>query len=532
MNVESHFERRAFFLAAWAILIAAAAFCYAPCLDGPFVFDDTSLVRDNLRIRSFSNAPDWFGTTLLAEDESSRYYRPLLLCSFAIDHAIWGRNTFGYHLMNLLWHLASVGLMASLARRIGWSRGASYLAAWIFAIHPLHAQAVCYISGRGDVQFLGLALLSCHAFLNAWERPGRTIAWNACGVLLACASILTKEMGVLILAWVPLLAWLRSAPKPQWLPSICALAAGIVLAGLARFAASDPSPLREELVPIPAILHVHLFFRAIGFYAAHFAAPLVLALDRSIIAPTRLHHLYFTIGVIIDVLTILAAIRFWRDGRKRALFCLAWVVVSFLPVSNIVRLSATAADHWLYPASIGLAWAIALVVMRLLDRARPAAAAAILMACAALLGYWSVRLRVRSGDWSSGLALYQANLAQGVASTRIMNNYGLELAQNRRYSEALGCFEQAIALDPGNLSARANHGFTLFLTGHEAEGRSQLRRLTQEVPAHQQGWVALMLTYREDPEQVRKLGEEALATGNHFPKVEALIERTAPKPAP
>ena len=381
-----------------------------------------------------------------------------------------------------------------------------------------------------DVDLIGTKDLGRDA--TGDDRFEPSALWNAAAAALASAAILTKEMGALVLVWVPLMAWLKGTPKKTWLPSMGFLAAGAALVLAARFCASDPSPLHEPPIPFPPALHVQLFFRAIGFYASHFVAPIVLALDRSIISPTPLHHFYFTLGILIFATTALAAIQLRRAHHRHALFCLAWVVAGFLPVSNLIRLSATAADHWLYAASIGLAWGIGLAVSRLLSKTRPPADTVVIFLIAALIGFWGMRLHTRSGDWSSGIALYQANLAQGVASTRILNNYGLELAQSRRYAEALAYFEKASRMDRHNLSARANHGFTLFLTGHEEEGRAELRQLTREVPSHQQGWVALMLTYPHDAAEVRKIGEEALQTGRHFPKVEALMERTHPKPGP
>lgn len=503
-----------------------AAFCYAPCLDGPFVYDDTSLVRDNVRIRSLSNFRDWFGTTLLAEEDSSRYYRPMLLATFCVERSLWDSNTLGYHLINLLWHLANIVLMASLARRAGWDRRAAYVAAWIFALHPLHAQAVCYISGRGDVQFLGLSLLACHAVLNAWDRPRREILWNALAALLFAAAAFTKELALVSLAWVGLLAWLRNEPRRTWGLSAGFLGAALVLVLCARFSASDPSPIPASQVPFPAWLHFVLFFRAIGFYASHFVAPVVLALDRSIVPPTPLHHFYFWLGLAIFAGALFAGRRFYQQPRRRALFCLAWSAVAFLPVSNLIRLSATVADHWLYPASIGLAWGIALAVEHLTRRASRVKELAVYACLGTLLIAWGARLHSRSSDWKSGIALYRANLAQNVASTRILNNYGLELAHARQYSEALHQFERALQLDPTNRSARANHGFTLFLTGQEIEGRAELHDLTREFPDYEHGWVALMLTHRNDPERVREIGERALQAGQPFSKVKLLMNRT------
>jgi tetratricopeptide (TPR) repeat protein len=531
MNPMPSLDRRPVFWAAWAILLLTAAFCYSPCLEGPFVYDDSSLVRDNLRIRSIANVKDWFSTTLLAEEDSSRYFRPMLLAAFWLDHAIWDSNTFGYHLLNLVWHLANVVLMASLARRAGWDRRAAYLAAWLFALHPLHAQAVCYISGRGDVQFLGLSLLACHALLNAWKYPRREMLWNAAAATLFACAVFTKELALVTLPWAALLAWLRNEPRRTWGLSAGFLGAALALVLFARLTASDPSPIQTSQVPLPATLHFILFFRAIGFYASHFVAPIVLALDRSIIAPTPLHHFYFLLGLVLFAGALYAGWNFHLRQRRRALFCLGWSAVAFLPVSNLIRLSATAADHWLYPASIGLAWGVALTVAHLTSRASRAWKTAVYLCIGALVLWWAARLHTRSGDWQSGIALYRANLAQGVASTRILNNYGLELAHAQQYSEALHQFERALQLDPTNRPARANHGFTLYLTGRDSEGREELRMLTRDFPKYQHGWIALMLTHRNDPVELRRIGEKALETGYPFPKVELLLSTIGAAPA-
>jgi Tfp pilus assembly protein PilF len=137
---------------------------------------------------------------------------------------------------------------------------------------------------------------------------------------------------------------------------------------------------------------------------------------------------------------------------------------------------------------------------------------------------WGLRLFARSLDYSSGLALYAANIEQGVVSTRVLNNFGLELARVGRHEEALRQFDAALRLDPRNLSARSNRAMVLCAMGERETSRAELHQLIREHPDYQQAWVALMLLEYKDPAEMQKIGEEALKTGRSFPKVRELLQ--------
>jgi tetratricopeptide (TPR) repeat protein len=518
------------YLLCWVALVLAVVACYAPALGGPFVYDDTSLIRDNARLNGLSQAPHWFGTMLLGEEESSRYYRPLLLAALAADRAVWGENTSGYHAMNIAWHLCNTLLVGLLLLRLGWNRWAAWLASALFALHPLHAQAVAYMSGRGDVQSMGLGLLAIHAAMSAWS-PGRrrhSWIWNVAAALLFAASILTREMGALAIIWLALVAWLLKVRRDRWVSTMAALAAAAVVVLALRLQAADPAPTQER-IPFPPVLVGLLVFRALGFYAVHLAAPIVLAFDRSLIPPTPLHHVYLALGLAILAAAAWCAVRFHRSGDRPALFCLLWTFISFLPVSNLIRLSATASDQWAYAPSIGLFAGAALLASRAwlqLGRESRRLLAGLL---ALTLLAWGVRLFARSMDYSSGLALYSANVEQGVVSTRILNNLGLELARADRKEEAIQRFEESLRLDPRNLSARANRAMVICAMGKRDEAKAELQKLTREHPGYEQGWVALMLLHHDEPAAMKAIGETALKTGKQFPKVRTLMREDGPK---
>ena len=301
-------------------------------------------------------------------------------------------------------------------------------------------------------------------------------------------------------------------------------AAALVLALILRSHAMNLTPPAEVLVSFPPLLVFLLFFRAIGFYAAHFAAPTVLAMDRNVIAVSPLHTFYFMLGAGVSIFMIWAGIKFYQTRQKQALFSLAWLVAGFIPVSNLIRLSSTVADHWLYPASLGLWWGIALLIAQFSPKLPRDRRSIVFIIVIAVLAAWSIRLYARSLDWSSGLALYRANFEEGIVSDRIWDNYGFELTQIGEYEEAMKAFNESLRINPKNRSARVNRAWILRKAGKVELGRSELRRLLAEDPSYEQAWVTLMLTHREQPEDLHRIGHEALQTGNRFPRVEKLLK--------
>src|SRR5262245_18191816 len=139
----------------------AATLVYLNALHNPFVYDDHRLILENLSIRQISDS-----RPLVWHDVG----RPLVNLSYAVDYAMWGLESFGFHLTNLLLHLLNILLVFRVAqaatvdffgnqRR---SQTSAIAAATLFAVHPMLTQAVGYVSGRAELlctTFFLLALL-------------------------------------------------------------------------------------------------------------------------------------------------------------------------------------------------------------------------------------------------------------------------------------------------------------------------------------------------------------------------------------
>src|SRR5439155_1216958 len=191
----------------------AAVLAHAGSLAGGFVYDDHRFIEHNPAIASLANVPKFFAdpsTASAAAGVEPDIYRPLRTLDFAVDRALFGLSPFGWHLASVLLHAANAVLVWLLILRLlappkaaspplrpgrhADPRRAPLLAAAagavLFAVHPVTAESVAWVSSRGDLLAWTLVLLA----LEVLARPGgvRT-ALGAGLVFLAC---LAKESAV------------------------------------------------------------------------------------------------------------------------------------------------------------------------------------------------------------------------------------------------------------------------------------------------------------------------------------------------
>jgi tetratricopeptide (TPR) repeat protein len=196
---------------------------FLPAMRGDFVWDDRSLVTENVELKNpaflarFLRLP--FGETDGADPSAggalqrNAFYRPLTMLSYWIDFKIWGLNPAGFHLTNILLHVINALLLFLILRMLPWGRFSAFAAALLFSVFPLHFENVAWISGRTDLLsflFAAAAILSLTRFLKftgyRWLflsaafflsallcKENAAAAGVAMAVLLACKSRHWKE---------------------------------------------------------------------------------------------------------------------------------------------------------------------------------------------------------------------------------------------------------------------------------------------------------------------------------------------------
>jgi hypothetical protein len=152
------------------------------------LFSDTGQVNWAHVARTF--AADWRCYT----GPEVMYFRPLVVVTEAIDAQLWGLSPVGYHLTNVAWHAVVGFALWRVALRLGAAPFAALFAAFLFTVHPLHAESVTWISGRTDLVAAAPTLGSIAAFL-AYRQSGRGRLLLG-SLMLYALALLSKEPAV------------------------------------------------------------------------------------------------------------------------------------------------------------------------------------------------------------------------------------------------------------------------------------------------------------------------------------------------
>ncbi|XP_024431569.2 protein O-mannosyl-transferase TMTC1 isoform X2 [Desmodus rotundus] len=195
-----------------ALLAGASCLCYGRSLQGEFVHDDVWAIVNNpdlrpgapLRWSIFAN--DFWGKGM-AENTSHKSYRPLCVLTFKLNIFLTGMNPFYFHAVNVILHcLVTLVLMYTCDKTVFKNRGLAFVTALLFAVHPIHTEAVAGIVGRADV-------LACLLFLLAFLSYNRSVD-QCCvgdcfpstaspfflllGLFLGTCAMLVKETGITV----------------------------------------------------------------------------------------------------------------------------------------------------------------------------------------------------------------------------------------------------------------------------------------------------------------------------------------------
>ncbi len=180
------------------VLVVAAGIAYGNSLSGPFQYDDLHSVQYNPHIRSLKWVPTYFVDPSTFSGQARGFmYRPLLLTTYAVDYALWGQNATAFRVTNLLIHGAASAAFGALSFIFLRSMGGAAVTGLLFLVHPMHSEAINYISARSDSLMALFFLLACICALR--RRSG----WMG---LSYGAALLVKSVATTL---APMLAMLR-----------------------------------------------------------------------------------------------------------------------------------------------------------------------------------------------------------------------------------------------------------------------------------------------------------------------------------
>lgn len=432
------------------LLIILAAFAsYAPAVRDGFVWDDTALILRDPLIRSWRLIPEGFNHFLFVDATASDFYRPIQRLSYTLDYAASGFAPGTYHFTSILIHAAAAVALLFLAEELLLVLGVTapkrrwiaLLAAFIWVIHPVHTAAVVYISGRADPLAAVFGFLGCYLLLRGLRTDARRdLLWLIAAGFALLLSALSKETGLIFPVLAIALGALLKNRAAIWKASAVTAFVAAIYFSLRLAAAHDPAPALHA--PPPVATRPIAMARAVAEYAGLTLLPINLHMERQInaerseIAEVAMNHFAWRELQTLLGISIVAALVYWmmcarrRDPAVFALLLLA--TLSYLPVSGIISLNATVAEHWIYIPTAFLFLAATVAFSNFQHRLSRPVVRSISAVLACWLAFLGVRTCLRTFDWKEQRTFLQTTIAHGGDSARMLINLGgLELSEGK-----------------------------------------------------------------------------------------------------
>jgi len=508
-------------------LLVAVVLVYQPAWNGGFLWDDAAhLTRPELR--------SWGGLWRIWFDPgATQQHYPLVHSAFWVQHRLWGESPAGYHLVNIALHVLVALLAALTLRRL--SLAGAWLAAAIFALHPVHVESVAWISELKNTLSGALYLGAALAWLRFEEKreTGPYALALALFVLALCSKTVTATLpaALLLVGWWRRgrLSW-REDVRPLVPFFVLGAAAGLFTVWVERRLVGAEGALFELTVLERALIAG----RATWFYLGKLVWPANLTfiyprwnVDRAV----WWQYLYPAAALL--VLASLWAVRKrWRGPLSGALFFVGTLVPALGFVNVYPFLFSFVADHFQYLASLGAIALAAAFATRLLELRRPWHRLAGQALCIAGVAALAVLTWKQAHLYADAETFYRATIRGNPGCWMAYNNLAGALIARGQTGEARGLIERALELKPDYPEAHNNLGLVLAAEGRTGEAIAHYRAALQLDPAYAEAHnnLGFALAGRGEIDeaiaQYRKALENGLdAAGVHYNLAMALLAR-------
>ena len=453
---------------------------------GQFIeWDDPTHVTQNIAIRALT-LEHWrmMFTTAIA-----KLYVPLTWLSLAVDYQIWGRDPYGYHLTNLILHVANTLLVLVLVRRLLAGRhphpvGVAVLSAAIFGVHPLRVESVAWVTERKDVLFGFFYLLALGAYLRWAATKKRSAYW--CCLAGFIAATLAKSTAVTLPAVLLLVDhyWARRSAWREKIPFLLvSLAVGAVTI-LAQ--AGGTGQTLSTVLAIPNWARVGLVSYCGLFYVQKFFWPLHL----TAIYPTfdEMGWTPFASLTWTVVLVIVTGL-LWVQRRRLPLLWSGGLFYLLTLAPTIGLLPAgihVVADRFSYLPLLGLAVPVAAGLVWVSTRQwwMWLGVGGWLIALAFLTGQ-------RTGEWHDTGTLFSAALRENPRCLPAHINLTLWYLRHQQLEEAMIHGRRAVEIAPAGLPGRKNLAIACRRAARYREAISVLRPAVEHAVDDPEVWQVL-----------------------------------------
>ncbi len=421
--------------------------------------------------------------------------RPLTTLSFALNYEFGSTSPFGYHLFNVLLHGVDSCLLYLVTRLLFRSESAALVTGVLFAVHPIHTEAVAWVSGRAELLAAFFFFLSWLLYLRIAAKRRFFLVSIGLSLLAFFLVILSKEHSlmlpvVLLLSNVYRISrdhensrpWRRIFVRRVGLYSsyLAVVPVYFLMRRLLYFrpffirAASLPQIFVDNpLATLPFYPRWLTAVKVWGYYFALLIWPAHLSADYSynqIPAVDSIveREVLVALGLILAAIVIVI-VSFWNKGQ--IWFCLLFFFVMLLPTSNILApIGTIMAERLLYLPSAAVCMSAGIIgqsfqnwcQQRRIRKAVMKSAFAVLVLICALL---ALRTVARNWDWRDEYTLWRSALQVSPRSVKVHFNLGLTLLRRGLAREAIREFQDALRIYPAYRHVHLELGLAFLRVG-------------------------------------------------------------------
>lgn len=511
-----------------AFIVFAA---YIDIFNNVFLFDDNLLIQLNTYLQDWSHIGELLTrSTTGGVHIAGGFYRPAQMILYLFIYHLGGGTEFWFHLLNLSLHMVNTCLVYKLGTKLGFNPWAVFLAALVWGLHPLHTEAITYMSATADPLFAMFCLWAI-IFLLPDFTPGKILK----AIPLFLLGLCSKEAAVMLPLLVMICLFFANPQRldfriyirtwPLWVISLIYVfwrthASGFDGPQTYEYDYSLPGYSQLRLYAAHPMYRIYTFFASLPLYLQLLIYPAGLHMERNLTVYPTLFAPPVLKGLAVFVLAAAQIVRSCRrpDRGIEISWGLLWFAAAHGPDSGIlIPVNSLFLEHWMYLPSVGLFLGLAQTAYKFLQDRPRNYAVGLSVITLIFAGALAVKTYSQNKIWHDPDSFYHNIFAYGEVSARAHNNLALYYSDQGRYDEAVEQFKEAIKTSDVYPETRFDLALTYLhmppnQNAHVDEAIANLKRSIEIDPNFYRSYNMLGNIYEgllNDPETAKRYHDQA-----------------------
>ncbi len=495
---------------------------YGNVYQNTFLYDDEFFIIKNSFLRSW----DFFfkifqGTSTTGSGGVDSFYRPLQQVAYLFIYQLFGLSTFAFHFLNIFIHLLNASLMYFLGLRLNFNRTACFVATIIWGLHPIHTEAVTYMSATADTLYTFFCLLGLYILVPNFNGFALVTFIYGLALLSKEAAVVFLPLCLICIFILDYNRWSFRTYFKAWPIMTLTIVYLVLRKTILNFNDTFNFYKEANIYSENILYRVYTFLATLPDYLLLLFWPSFLSIDREFPVYISITSWPVMCGLMIILLALCKSALDIRQNYFIFVFGIFWFFGSYFPHSGVlIPMNSLFLEHWLYLPTVGLFLGLAQTAYEKLSPfrfryARPILIVLLMIVCSLEVA----RTRDQNKVWQDPISLYSHILEHSkVGSSRAHNNLAMALDQSGRHDEAILEYELAIKISDVYPQTHHNLALVLIKKNKLEDAISHLKRAIEINPNfyNSYDYLAQIHDFRGEKLLAAKYRSEYLRIQNQF----------------